>query len=130
MQYFQISKLDISRHPVDTCVRQACDRSRVREGVYERSLACRHTLHPRKPPILPPARELIMHSLFYQYPEYRVRHVSHGGLEGRRSQPLRSSTSWWYPLLPPPFATVIPRLTDWRAKRRRERRCKRVETNL
>lgn len=97
-----------------------------------RSLACRHTLHPRKSPRLLP-RELIMHSLFYQYPEYRVRHVSRGGLEGRRSQPLRSSASWWYPLLPPPFATAIPRLTDWRARRRRRRRretCKRVETNL
>lgn len=96
-----------------------------------RSLACRHTLHPRKPPFFLP-RELIMHSLFYQYPEYRVRHVSHRGLEGRRSQPLRSSASWWYPLLPP-FATAIPRLTDWRARRRRRRRretCKRVETNL
>lgn len=78
----------------------------VSARVHERWLACRRTSrrHPHE------RAELIMHSLFYQYPEYRVRHVPRIGLEGG-SQPRRSSARR-YPPPPPPFATVIPRLTD------------------
>lgn len=117
-QHFQISKIDISRHPMDICVRRACDRvacAWARACMNEGSHAdAHHTGIPHE------RAELIMHSLFYQYPEYRVRHVSRMGA-GRCSQPLRSSARR-YPPPSPPFATAIPRLTDWGEERRRRRR--------
>jgi len=129
-QHFQISKIDISRHPMDMCMRRAFDWVACAWAgrVYERRLACRRTSH-RHPHEW---AELIMHSLFYQYPEYRVRHVRRYRA-GRCSQPFRSSARRYSPP-PPPFRTAIPRLTDWGwrgGKREREKEtCKRVETNL
>lgn len=57
----------------------------VKDCVYERRLAYRYISyqHPHE------RTKLIMHSLFYQYPEYRVRHVPRVGLKGARNHSAR-----------------------------------------